>query len=105
MGSFIEFTGGYLMDPEAAEGCQHCPYKTADQYMHSKVDIKDSDHWRNLGIVFGFVAFNIITVFWSMRIRTVGVLASLRQKLNRGTWIVIHAYIPHTCSRMYLLKR
>ncbi|KAG1805652.1 uncharacterized protein BJ212DRAFT_848659 [Suillus subaureus] len=78
MGSFIEFTGGYLMDPEAAEGCQHCPYKTADQYMHSKVDIKDSDHWRNLGIVFGFVAFNISTVFWSMRIRTVGVLASLR---------------------------
>ncbi|KAG2054926.1 pleiotropic drug resistance ABC transporter [Suillus hirtellus] len=88
MGPFMEFAGGYLTNPEAAEGCQYCPYKTADQYMYSRFNIKDSDHWRNLGIVFGFVAFNIIAVFWFtyfMRIRTVGVFTSLRQKLTRGT--------------------
>ncbi|KAG1809243.1 P-loop containing nucleoside triphosphate hydrolase protein [Suillus variegatus] len=88
MGPFMEFAGGYLTNPEAAEGCQYCPYRTADQYMYSRFNIKDSDHWRNLGIVFGFVAFNIIAVFWFtylMRIRTVGVFTSLRQKLIRGT--------------------
>ncbi|KAG1766364.1 ABC-2 type transporter-domain-containing protein [Suillus placidus] len=88
MGPFMEFSGGYLTNPEATEGCQYCPYKTADQYMYSRFNIKDSDHWRNLGIVFGFVAFNIIAVFWFtyfMRIRTVSVFASLRQKLTRGT--------------------
>ncbi|KAG1821596.1 pleiotropic drug resistance ABC transporter [Suillus subaureus] len=87
MGPFMQFAGGYLTNPEAAEGCQYCPYTTTDQYMFSRFNIAYSNHWRNLGIVFGFVAFNIIAVFWFtyfMRIRTVGVFASLRQKLTRS---------------------
>ncbi|KAG1748265.1 ABC-2 type transporter-domain-containing protein [Suillus paluster] len=86
MGPFMEFAGGYLTDAEAAGGCQYCPYKTADQYMDSKFNIQYSNHWRNLGIVFGFVAFNIIAIFWFtyfMRIRTVSVFASLK-KLTRS---------------------
>ncbi|KAG1750901.1 ABC-2 type transporter-domain-containing protein [Suillus lakei] len=87
MGPFMQFAGGYLTNPEAAEGCQYCPYTTTDQYMFSRFNIAYSNHWRNLGIVFGFITFNIIAVFWFtyfMRIRTVGVFASLRQKLTRG---------------------
>ncbi|KAG0701460.1 hypothetical protein DFH29DRAFT_564843 [Suillus ampliporus] len=85
MGPFTESAGGYLTNPEAAEGCQYCPYTTVDQYMYSRFNIKFSDHWRNLGIVFGFVAFNIIAIFWLtyfMRIRTVSVFASLKQKFR-----------------------
>ncbi|KAG1771085.1 hypothetical protein EV702DRAFT_1202115 [Suillus placidus] len=73
MSPFVEFASGYLTNPEAAGGCQYCPAKTADQFVHSRFNIKYSDHWRNLGIVFGFVAFNIVAVFWFiyfMRIRT-----------------------------------
>ncbi|KAG0701456.1 ABC-2 type transporter-domain-containing protein [Suillus ampliporus] len=87
MGPFMEFAGGYLTNPNATEGCQYCPYTTANQYMYSRFNIQYSDHWRNLGIVFGFVAFNIIAIFWFtyfMRIRTVSVFASLKQKLSRG---------------------
>ncbi|KAG2347847.1 pleiotropic drug resistance ABC transporter [Suillus weaverae] len=86
MGSFMQFAGGYLTNPEAAESCQYCPYATTDQYMLSRFNIAYSNHWRNLGIVFGFVTFNIIAILWFtyfMRIRTVGVFASLRQKLTR----------------------
>ncbi|KAG2033847.1 ABC-2 type transporter-domain-containing protein, partial [Suillus americanus] len=85
MGPFIEFTGGYLTNPEAAEGCQYCPAKTTDQFVYSRFNIKYSNHWRNLGIVFGFVAFNIVAAFWFtyfMRIRTVSVFTSFRQKLT-----------------------
>ncbi|KAG0701458.1 ABC-2 type transporter-domain-containing protein [Suillus ampliporus] len=87
MGPFMEFAGGYLTNPNTTEGCQYCPYTTANQYMYSRFNIQYSDHWRNLGIVFGFVAFNIIAIFWFtyfMRIRTVSVFASLKQKLSRG---------------------
>ncbi|KAG1745100.1 ABC-2 type transporter-domain-containing protein [Suillus paluster] len=87
MTPFVEFAGGYLTNPEAAESCQYCPYTTADQYMFSRFNIKFSDHWRDLGIVFGFVAFNIIAIFWFtyfMRNRTVSVFSSLKQKLTRG---------------------
>ncbi|KAG2044053.1 pleiotropic drug resistance ABC transporter [Suillus americanus] len=87
MDPFIEFAGGYLTNPGAAEGCQYCPYKTTDQFMYSRFNIKYSDHWRNLGIIFGFVAFNTIAIFWFtyfMRIRTVSVFTSLKRKLARG---------------------
>ncbi|KAG1869109.1 ABC-2 type transporter-domain-containing protein [Suillus tomentosus] len=87
MDPFLKFAGGYLTNPGAAEGCQYCPYKTTDEYMYSRFNIKYSDHWRNLGIIFGFAAFNIIAIFWltySMRIRSVSVFTSLKQKLARG---------------------
>jgi ATP-binding cassette subfamily G (WHITE) protein 2 (SNQ2) len=87
MDPFIGFAGGYITNPGAAEGCQYCPYTTTDQYMSSRFNIKYSDHWRDLGIIFGFVTFNIIAIFWFtyfMRIRTVSVFASLKQKLARG---------------------
>lgn len=59
MNPFIELAGGYLTNTGDTEGCQYCPYKTADQYMYSRFNITYSDHWRNLGIIFGFVAFNV----------------------------------------------
>ncbi|KAG2118374.1 ABC-2 type transporter-domain-containing protein [Suillus clintonianus] len=86
LGPFMEFAGGYLTNPEAAEGCQYCLTKTADQFMYSRFNIKYNHHWRNLGIVFGFVTFNIMAIFWFtyfMRIRTASVFTSLRQKLTR----------------------
>ncbi|KAG2057552.1 hypothetical protein BDR06DRAFT_994992 [Suillus hirtellus] len=84
-GSFIESAGGYLANPEATERYQLYFAKTADQFMYSRFNIKYSNHWRNLGIVFGYVAFNVVAVFWFtyfMRIRTVSVFASLRQNLT-----------------------
>ncbi|KAG2364667.1 hypothetical protein BDR07DRAFT_1450169 [Suillus spraguei] len=85
MGPFMNFSGGYLTNPEAAEGCQYCYAKIADQVMYSRFNIEYSNHWRNLGIVFGFAAFNILAVFWLtyfMRIRTVSVFTSLRRKFR-----------------------
>ncbi|KAG0701470.1 ABC-2 type transporter-domain-containing protein [Suillus ampliporus] len=87
MGPFMEFAGGYLTNPDASEGCQYCPYETADDYMYSIFSIKYSYHWRNIGIVFGYVLFNIFAMFWFtyfMRIRTVSVFTCLKQKLIGG---------------------
>ncbi|KIK39291.1 hypothetical protein CY34DRAFT_89506 [Suillus luteus UH-Slu-Lm8-n1] len=44
MDPFMEFAGGYFTNPESAEGCQYCPAKTTDQFMHSSVDFKYSNH-------------------------------------------------------------
>ncbi|KAG2110262.1 uncharacterized protein F5147DRAFT_689814 [Suillus discolor] len=47
--------------------CRRLPvlsYTTTDQYMFSRLNIAYDNHWHNLGIVFGFVAFNIIAIFW-----------------------------------------
>ncbi|KAG1804923.1 uncharacterized protein HD556DRAFT_491503 [Suillus plorans] len=30
MGTFMRLAGSYLTNPEAAEGCQYCPYTTTD---------------------------------------------------------------------------
>ncbi|KAG2067263.1 hypothetical protein BDR04DRAFT_1105294 [Suillus decipiens] len=84
---FIEFAGGYLADPGATEACKYCPYQTTDEYLYSRFNIQYSDHWRDLGILFGFIGFNVIATFWLtyfMRIRTVSVFSSVKQKLARG---------------------
>jgi ATP-binding cassette subfamily G (WHITE) protein 2 (SNQ2) len=55
----MAFGGGYLTNPESAEGCQCCPAKTVYQLIYSRFNIKYSNHWRNLGIVFGFLALRL----------------------------------------------
>jgi ATP-binding cassette subfamily G (WHITE) protein 2 (SNQ2) len=59
MGTFISFAGGYLIDPDLTSGCLFCPFKTTDQFMLSQFNIEYAHRWRDLGIVLGFVLFNV----------------------------------------------
>ncbi|KIJ60833.1 hypothetical protein HYDPIDRAFT_43039 [Hydnomerulius pinastri MD-312] len=61
--SFVDSVGGYLMNPDATDACQYCPYRTTDQYMLNSFNIKYSLHWRDAGIMLGTIVFNVFAIY------------------------------------------
>ncbi|CAG8910041.1 unnamed protein product [Penicillium egyptiacum] len=50
--------GGQLLNPEATSDCSYCSLKVADQYLGT-ANIFYSERWRNFGIMWAFIGFNI----------------------------------------------
>src|ERR1700722_5876148 len=50
---------GYLNNPNGTSSCQYCPFQTAEQYLELS-SISPSQRYRNLGIGFGFIVFNVV---------------------------------------------
>ena len=63
LGQFINNFGGYITNPDAASSCQFCSYRTTDEFLQSNSNIFYSHHWRNLGLVFVYVGFNVSQLF------------------------------------------
>ncbi|CAI7605918.1 unnamed protein product [Penicillium glandicola] len=55
---YITTAGGQLLNPEATSDCSYCSLTVADQYL-STANIYYSERWRNFGIIWAFIAFNI----------------------------------------------
>ncbi|KAL2705150.1 hypothetical protein AAEP93_000400 [Penicillium crustosum] len=55
---YVTAAGGQLLNPEATSDCSYCSLKVADQYL-STAGISYSDRWRNFGIMWAFIGFNI----------------------------------------------
>lgn len=55
---FLEQSPGYLENSSATSDCRYCSISVADQYLAGP-RIFYSERWRNYGIVWAFVAFNI----------------------------------------------
>jgi ABC-type multidrug transport system permease subunit len=69
--SFLSSAPGYLLNPDATQGCQYCPYSVGDDYL-STLNLKASDKWRNFGIFLAFCVSNWALVYffiWSVRIK------------------------------------
>lgn len=45
-GAFAESAGGYLLNPNATEGCQYCVYQNANQYLET-INFSADDKWRS----------------------------------------------------------
>ncbi|KAF5591683.1 ABC-2 type transporter [Fusarium pseudocircinatum] len=58
LSSFVERMGGYLVNPSATDECLYCSMSTTDQYL-SQFDMSYDDRWRNFGIGWVFIIFNI----------------------------------------------
>ncbi len=62
-GSFLQGyilrVGGYVTNPDAAIGCQFCSARTTDQWMGPNFNIYYEHHWRNFGIFWGYIVFNV----------------------------------------------
>ncbi|KAJ9606104.1 hypothetical protein H2200_009065 [Cladophialophora chaetospira] len=54
---------GYLNNPSGTSNCQYCPFQTAEQYLELS-SISPSQRFRNLGIGYGFILFNIVMAVW-----------------------------------------
>jgi ABC-type multidrug transport system permease subunit len=70
MKSYISFAGGYLSDPDATTGCQFCPVADTNVFLAS-VSASYSHRWRNFGILWIYVIFNIVAalfLYWLARV-------------------------------------
>lgn len=68
---FQEGAGGQLYNPSAKLGCEYCPLSDADQFLAGS-NIYASQRWRNFGIGFGYICFNIfaaIALYYIVRVR------------------------------------
>ena len=59
--------GGQLLNPSATAGCEYCPLSSSDQFLAS-VAISWTHRWRDYGIGFAYILFNITfaVVFYYM---------------------------------------
>ncbi|KAJ5154367.1 CDR ABC transporter [Penicillium coprophilum] len=55
---YAEAAGGQLLNPEATSDCSYCSLRVADQYL-STAGIEYGDRWRNFGIMWAFIIFNV----------------------------------------------
>jgi ABC-type multidrug transport system permease subunit len=62
---------GYLLNPQAGEDCQYCPYRTGKEYM-ATLNVRTDDKWRCFGIFLAFVVINWALVYffiYTVRVR------------------------------------
>ncbi|KAB2575415.1 ABC transporter [Lasiodiplodia theobromae] len=68
---YTELTGGgYMLNPDATTGCQFCSMDSTNSFLAS-VDIYWKDAWRNFGIMWVYVIFNVfaaIFIYWLARV-------------------------------------
>ncbi|KAF5374350.1 hypothetical protein D9758_004563 [Tetrapyrgos nigripes] len=72
---FIQNVGGYLADSSDDSSCLYCAARTTDEFLAANLNIQYSHHWRDLGVVWGYVVFNVVAVFaltYFFRIRRTG---------------------------------
>lgn len=58
---------GYINNPDAKEGCQYCAFKVGDEF-YTSLSWSFDHRWRNLGILLGFLAFNVVFTVFMIRI-------------------------------------
>ncbi|KAJ3538407.1 hypothetical protein NM688_g6524 [Phlebia brevispora] len=63
MQPFINVAGGYITNPNATAACDFCPYSTTDAFMGQNFNIYYDHHWRNLGLLFVYIGFNVGALF------------------------------------------
>jgi ABC-type multidrug transport system permease subunit len=62
---------GYLLNGDATEDCQYCPYSNGSEYMQT-LNVHDGDKWRCFGIFLAFVIINWLLVYffiYTVRVR------------------------------------
>ncbi|KIY47781.1 pleiotropic drug resistance ABC transporter [Fistulina hepatica ATCC 64428] len=72
MDTYISSSGGYLTNPNATSSCHFCAVDDSDAILGPIFNIYYSHHWRDFGLVFVFVVFNIFLAYavtWLFRVR------------------------------------
>ncbi|KAF2731319.1 ATP-binding cassette transporter [Polyplosphaeria fusca] len=58
LGPYAEQAGGRLFNSDATSQCQYCPLRNSDQFL-SGLSISYDERWRNFGLVWVYIVFNI----------------------------------------------
>ncbi|KKY22769.1 putative abc [Phaeomoniella chlamydospora] len=70
MSPYMSVAGGYLLDSSATTNCGYCSYSTTNTFLAS-ISANYSDRWRNFGLLFVFIIFNIamaVFIYWLARV-------------------------------------
>ncbi|CZR65741.1 probable multidrug resistance protein CDR1 [Phialocephala subalpina] len=81
---YINILGGYLQpSTEGSARCEFCPYGNTDQYL-ALLDMHYDQSWRNFGILWVFILFNVCFAFFVYWLVRVPKKWSLKGKDRRG---------------------
>lgn len=67
---YFNVFGGYTITPNATEKCLVCPQSSTNTYLHL-LNLDYSHRWRNFGIMWGFIGFNVcaaLFLYWLARV-------------------------------------
>lgn len=67
---YISVSGGYVTNANATQDCQFCSVADTNTYLAS-VSSRYSERWRNFGIMWAYIAFNVcgaIFLYWLARV-------------------------------------
>ena len=64
MEDYISRLGGYLLDSNTTDECRYCKMKDTNVFL-SSIQSEYSTRWRNFGILWAFVVFNIVAALVS----------------------------------------
>lgn len=70
LSTYIKSRGGYLENPSATDHCSYCPIDSTDTFL-AGISSHYSDAWRNLGLMFVYIAFNVaaaVAIYWLARV-------------------------------------
>ena len=70
MSAYIDKAGGYLKDPSATDQCTFCSLSSTDTFL-AQVSSHYSDAWRNFGLMWVYIVFNIVAavgIYWLARV-------------------------------------
>ena len=70
MQTYISVLGGYLINPDATTNCDFCSASKTNTYL-ATLSSQYSNRWRNFGIMWAFVIFNIfaaLALYWYARV-------------------------------------
>lgn len=70
MAPYIGSAGGYLYDPLARTDCTFCVADSTNTFLASVNSFYDQ-RWRNFGILWAYIAFNIVAalfLYWALRV-------------------------------------
>ncbi|KAL7754992.1 hypothetical protein ACKLNR_014749 [Fusarium oxysporum f. sp. zingiberi] len=71
MADYLKQAPGQLQNPDATSQCQYCSLSNADQFMAGN-RIYYTERWRNFGIVWAYIGFNIfiaVTSYYLFRVK------------------------------------
>lgn len=70
LGQYAQFTHGRILNPEATSNCRYCPAARTDDFL-ATISVRFDERWRNIGILFAYVGFNIVAgifLYWLARV-------------------------------------
>ncbi len=84
--------GGQVYNPESMENCEYCPLSNADQLL-SQSRIEYNTRWRNFGLMFAYLVFNIcaaVFLYYWFRVhkstgRTKRLLGKMKKTDGKGS--------------------